>query len=166
MKRDELIKRVNTASELFMQSRDLTDEEWMALPKEEILQLYKNCYSMLKQFIASHPEPESVVCPSNEIEKWAKLEAFGDISDETFKREEAEHSIQYFRYKSLIEGAEWLKSQLKQGYLEGFVEWIGVQYGFHDLTLREMDYKWIYQNKEYSFNELYKYWQSIKQESK
>jgi hypothetical protein len=35
----------------FMQSRELTDEEWLKLPKEEILQLYKNCYSMLKNYI-------------------------------------------------------------------------------------------------------------------
>ena len=31
----------------FMQIRDLTDEEWMKRPKEEILQLYKNCYNLL-----------------------------------------------------------------------------------------------------------------------
>jgi hypothetical protein len=32
----------------FMQVKELTDEEWMELPKEEILQLYKNCYQMLQ----------------------------------------------------------------------------------------------------------------------
>lgn len=32
----------------FTQIRDLTDEEWLKLPKEEILQLYKNCYKLLK----------------------------------------------------------------------------------------------------------------------
>jgi hypothetical protein len=31
----------------YMKIRELTDEEWMKLPKEEILQLYKNCYKML-----------------------------------------------------------------------------------------------------------------------
>lgn len=31
----------------YMQTRDLTDEEWLKLPKEEILQLYKNVYKML-----------------------------------------------------------------------------------------------------------------------
>jgi len=34
-----------------MQIRELTDEEWMKLPKEEILRLYKNCYSMLQNYI-------------------------------------------------------------------------------------------------------------------
>ncbi len=37
----------------FMQIRDLTDEEWLRLPKEEILQLYKNCYTMLEDMIKS-----------------------------------------------------------------------------------------------------------------
>lgn len=37
----------------FMRIRDLTDDEWKALPKEEILQLYKNCYKMLMEFINS-----------------------------------------------------------------------------------------------------------------
>ena len=40
----------------FMQTRDLTDEEWLKLPKEEILQLYKNCYKLLIQCYASHQE--------------------------------------------------------------------------------------------------------------
>ena len=31
----------------FVQIRDLTDEEWMKRPKEEILQLLKNCYKLL-----------------------------------------------------------------------------------------------------------------------
>lgn len=35
----------------FMQIRELTDEEWLKLPKEEILRLYKNCYSMLQNYI-------------------------------------------------------------------------------------------------------------------
>jgi hypothetical protein len=37
----------------YYQTRDLTDEEWLKLPKEEILQLYKNCYKMLNDRIAS-----------------------------------------------------------------------------------------------------------------
>ena len=36
----------------FIQMRDLTDEEWMKLPKKEILQLYKNCYKMLLEYIS------------------------------------------------------------------------------------------------------------------
>jgi hypothetical protein len=39
----------------YVRTRDLTDEEWLKLPKEEILQLYKNCYSMLKQQYANQP---------------------------------------------------------------------------------------------------------------
>jgi uncharacterized membrane protein len=35
----------------YMQIRELTDEEWLKLPKEEILQLYKNCYSILMNYI-------------------------------------------------------------------------------------------------------------------
>ena len=35
----------------FIQVRELTDEEWLAMPKEEILKLYKNCYGMLQQYV-------------------------------------------------------------------------------------------------------------------
>ena len=47
------IKKHETAN--FYQTRDLTDEEWLKLPKEEILQLYKNCYKMLMQYINQSP---------------------------------------------------------------------------------------------------------------
>ena len=43
--------------EFFMQSRDLTDDEWLLLPKEEILQLYKNCYAMLKEQFEQEQQP-------------------------------------------------------------------------------------------------------------
>ncbi len=46
LKQDKPEKAVN-----FMQIRELTDEEWLKLPKEEILQLYKNCYAMLQNYI-------------------------------------------------------------------------------------------------------------------
>jgi hypothetical protein len=46
----EQIKKEGTSVNL-IQTRDLTDEEWLELPKEEILQLYKNCYSMLMNYI-------------------------------------------------------------------------------------------------------------------
>ena len=42
---------VKTAEANFIQTRELTDEEWMKMPKKEILQLYKNCYVMLKNYI-------------------------------------------------------------------------------------------------------------------
>jgi hypothetical protein len=61
----ELIQRVNGASERFMQSKDLTDEEWLKLPKEEILQLYKNCYKLLMQF-AQQEQSEQVTDKSYE----------------------------------------------------------------------------------------------------
>jgi hypothetical protein len=44
-------KRGTTLSADYVQIRDLTDEEWLKLPKEEILQLYKNCYKMLTDLI-------------------------------------------------------------------------------------------------------------------
>jgi hypothetical protein len=46
----EQIKKEGISVNL-IQIRDLTDEEWLKLPKEEILQLYKNCYSMLMNYI-------------------------------------------------------------------------------------------------------------------
>jgi hypothetical protein len=53
--RDEIIsylKQDNSETEVhFIQTRKLTDEEWLRLPKEEILQLYKNCYKMLQNYI-------------------------------------------------------------------------------------------------------------------
>jgi hypothetical protein len=52
----------------FMQIRDLTDEEWMKLPKKEVIQLYKNCYTMLKQCIKQEPITDA------DIEAWAKVE--------------------------------------------------------------------------------------------
>jgi hypothetical protein len=54
--RDELTTLKSELSEpkkvktIFMQARELTDEEWLKFPKEEILQLYKNCYAMLKNY--------------------------------------------------------------------------------------------------------------------
>jgi hypothetical protein len=53
-------------------------------------------------------------------------------------------------------------------YPKEFVEWIGLEYGFHDLSLREMDMKWIYPLEPIAFsdyfttNELYNYWLTIK----
>jgi hypothetical protein len=41
----------------FTQIRDLTDEEWLKLPKEEILQLYKNCYKLLKEHLLRQNGP-------------------------------------------------------------------------------------------------------------
>jgi len=38
---------IGSTTDFVVQTRELTDEEWLKLPKEEILQLYKNCYKML-----------------------------------------------------------------------------------------------------------------------
>jgi hypothetical protein len=48
----------------YMKIRELTDEEWMKLPKEEILQLYKNCYKMLIDQVKS--DNEEVIDVSDE----------------------------------------------------------------------------------------------------
>lgn len=64
----EYIQPKQTAG--FMQIRDLTDEEWMNIPKAEILQLYKNCYKMLMEYAQSQ-QPEISVT-DEEIEKHAK----------------------------------------------------------------------------------------------
>lgn len=45
----EIGRQTNNAVN-FMQMRDLTDEELLQLPKEEILQLYKNCYKLLVEY--------------------------------------------------------------------------------------------------------------------
>ena len=46
----EIAKEPEVENVDFIQVRDLTDEEWLELPKEEILKLYKNCYAMLLRF--------------------------------------------------------------------------------------------------------------------
>lgn len=62
----------------FMQIRDLTDEEWLKLPKEEILQLYKNCYEMLIG-VTSYQPSQSRQTVSDEtiteaLEKYRKMD--------------------------------------------------------------------------------------------
>ena len=47
-KLSEKCKQPSPVKSNFMRVKELTDEEWMELPKEEILQLYKNCYQMLQ----------------------------------------------------------------------------------------------------------------------
>ena len=44
-----------------------------------------------------------------------------------------------------------------------FIDWIGIEYGFHSLALREIDMKWLYpldldEGKEYTLDELFTYW--------
>ena len=75
IKRVELFEQINKLEEEkeqpiqsadFMQMRDLTDEEWLKLPKEEILHLYKNCYKMLLEYAQQRSMPTD-----EEIEKAA-----------------------------------------------------------------------------------------------
>lgn len=54
----------------YMQIRDLTDEEWLKLPKEEILQLYKNCYKMLMDMVKSQ-SPSDQPVTDEEIHNFA-----------------------------------------------------------------------------------------------
>ena len=77
----------------FMQIRDLTDEEWLQLPKEEILQLYKNCYKMLMDFTQKTAEEQT---PTDE-----------EIKKECDKRYVGNLAPTYF-----TEGAKWMRSQL------------------------------------------------------
>jgi hypothetical protein len=51
----------NPTNANFMQAMELTDEEWLNLPKEEILQLYKNCYGMLMQYVQGKDSREEIV---------------------------------------------------------------------------------------------------------
>lgn len=66
----------------FMQSVDLTDEEWLKLPKEEILQLYKNCYSLLQDSYRNQ-KSQSVIT-DREIEE--VFEYYHPTIDEDEKR--------------------------------------------------------------------------------
>jgi hypothetical protein len=61
-----------TGGRNYFQIRDLTDEEWLLLPKEEILQLYKNCYKMLMESYAaqSHKEQPIKEVSDEEIENY------------------------------------------------------------------------------------------------
>lgn len=52
----------------YMKMRDLADEEWLKKPKKEILQLYKNCYDMLMQFVKAK-EPSDLAKDKAIIDK-------------------------------------------------------------------------------------------------
>lgn len=80
----------------FMQSRELTDEEWMAMPKEEILKLYKNCYSMLMVFIKQKEDQ-----PSDE-----------DIAIEIIARYHGNSRGLPTAKKAFIDGALWMRDGL------------------------------------------------------
>lgn len=62
---NQLLQQEQPRQVNFMQMRDLTDEKWLQLPKEEILQLYKNCYQMLQNYIGlsgeSIPDVKTVI---------------------------------------------------------------------------------------------------------
>jgi len=93
----DLINKTN-----FMQWQDLTDEEWMALTKEEILQLYKNCYAMLEGMIKGRdkvqPLPDNRktaeeilfkhTCCMNPYKKHEIIDAMEDYVNECRKEKE------------------------------------------------------------------------------
>jgi predicted ribosome quality control (RQC) complex YloA/Tae2 family protein len=90
------VKEVN-----FMQSRDLTDEEWLKLPKEEILQLYKNCYNQLKTYINRSSEVKEVT----DEEMNEEANRYGKLAKEYFHGAEKDASLDFLR------GANWMRSK-------------------------------------------------------
>lgn len=47
--------------------------------------------------------------------------------------------------------------------MTAFIEWVGLEYGFHTLDIREIDMKWLHplysdKWKEYTTEELFTYW--------
>jgi len=65
----------------YMQMRDLTDEEWLKLPKKKILQLYKNVYKMLMDRIKQDSESKEPQELFNRIEQCVSdyLKAVGSV---------------------------------------------------------------------------------------
>jgi len=166
-----------TAELNYMQMRDLTDEEWLKLPKEEILQLYKNCYSMLNQQISysnNHvqyaSQSQSSVLPSEE-----SCPDCGGDGIETCTNPDhglicalSSHDIGRIgcplcghRDDHKIIGSECpacngsgkIKSQLKQGYPKEFVEWLK-----SNDTPQELIHEWM--NTDKSCDELFQFWQT------
>ena len=65
-------------------------------------------------------------------------------------------------YPTGIEGLPQSAREIAELMTE-FIEWIGLEYGFHSLAIREIDMKWLYpldldEDKEYTTNELFTYW--------
>jgi hypothetical protein len=79
--------------------RDLTDEEWLKLSKEEILQLYKNCYSMLMK----HVEPSQSVT-DEEMIKYAKY----------YANKWGGNNNWHLIYSAVIDTVEWLRSKIEK----------------------------------------------------
>jgi hypothetical protein len=76
----------------FMQARDLTDEEWLELPKEEILQLYKNCYNMLQNYIGLSGEKIEDV-PSFTSTEYPEAPFYSESADNIKGEKRAIHLI-------------------------------------------------------------------------
>ena len=63
-------------------------------------------------------EGNQLPATDEDIEKWAKMEAFGDISDKTFESEKSEHTNAYFIYRALIYSAKAMRDGLiKKGWI-------------------------------------------------
>ena len=88
----------------FIQVRELTDEEWLAMPKEEILKLYKNCYGMLQQYVKGNyqkAESKSVDQPGTAGVEKKLLDLFGFIDGGV----DAENQVKIFKFM------DWYKSR-------------------------------------------------------
>lgn len=94
-------------------------EEYIAsqLPKSEVIG--KDCINCpSNQFYLANTErimdnqegrlPSSEVS-DEDIKKWARIEAFGDISKKRFKEEKAATSIAYFGYTRRVDGAKAMR---------------------------------------------------------
>lgn len=128
----------------FMQMRDLTDEEWLQLPKEEILQLYKNCYSMLQGFISGEQSKE--ITTEEDI-----TNAFCDTRDEDLKNNLQYRDRDYFQAGydfAMKDATERTKDMFE------FLEWTGKE------GIYWRGNRWYYKEKEYSTSELFQYWQN------
>jgi hypothetical protein len=144
----------------FMQIRDLTDEEWLQLPKEEILQLYKNCYSMLQTYIGLRREKIQDISTITSAEYTNQKQSVVMLSDEEIKKEavwrftsghgaEDTYSIDIF-----INAINWFKSQLHLGYPKEFVRWLYVPFNYSQPN------EAIRINKNITLDELYNHWQT------
>ena len=63
-----------------------------------------------------------------------------------------------------LQGHSELCAKEITAHVREFIEWIGINYGFNELSLREMDMKWIYPiepvsfSDEFTTDELFQYW--------
>jgi hypothetical protein len=100
----------------FMQTKELTDEEWMKLPKKEILQLYKNCYKMLMDYTKDEQQDKKCESCDEPIPCNLECEPVIEITDEEIEKhflieEPRGYGCSY--YNGLVNGAKYYKTQIK-----------------------------------------------------